>query len=193
MQQINTSKAFRSAILKILEKQQDRYSSSLEAYLRSLWMLVNQYKNTTVTYALLVKLLEEAFLTTPPDFNHEWLRYEKPISWNYKDGTYVIEKLENHKIIIVERNVDTFRILKHTILFQIADLYRMRDKQLKDEYRYFGVQSPTGNSWYNFDVFTYLKCSTGGIQDHTQHIEVEFTDCDWAVLAGILELGRLYE
>ena len=121
------------------------------------------------------------------------LNFEQSLSWSYSDGMYVIDKLENHKVKIIERNVDEFRILKHTILFQVADLYRMRDNQLKDEYRYFGVKSPTGNSWYNFDVFTYLECGTSGMEDHAQDVEAEFAGCDWVFLADILELGRLYE
>jgi hypothetical protein len=68
----------------------------------------------------------------------------------------------------------------------------MRDNQLKNKYRYMGVSSPTGNSWYNFDVFTYLECGTRGMGDNNRE-GVESSACDWATLAVMLELGRIYE
>jgi hypothetical protein len=88
--------------------------------------------------------------------------------------------------------VDEFRILKHTILFQIADLYRMRGNQLADPHQYFGVESPTGNDWYNFEASDYLERGTSTVIGHGDD-DIPFEKCDWVALAEILELGRLYE
>ena len=155
-----TSKDFRDFVMSVLEKQNNNYNGSLEEYLRSLWCVVNEYKEYNVNFSLLATIIENAFKAKPALFEQKWLSYNNPLNWNYRDGTYVIEQLEGHRVKVVASNVDDFDILKHTLLFQIADLHRMRNKQIKDEYRYFGIDSPTGNRWYNFDVFTFLECGT---------------------------------
>jgi hypothetical protein len=33
---------------------------------------------------------------------------------------------------------------------------------LADEQRYFGIDSPRGQRWYNFDACTFLECATAG-------------------------------
>jgi hypothetical protein len=187
-----TSKNFRDFVISILEEQKDNYKGSLEEYLRSLWIVVNEHKDDELNIAQVAFMIENAFNTEPSQFDSQWLSYEKPLNWNRRNNSYVIESFENSQIKIIASNVDDFDILKHTILFQIADLYRMRDNQLKNEGRYFGIDYPTGNRWYNFDVFTYLECGTRGMGDHNINT-IESTKCDWAGLAGILELGRLYE
>lgn len=46
---------------------------------------------------------------------------------------------------------------------QIRDLDDMRQAgTLDNEYRYFGVDSPRGGRWYNFDPCTYLECAAAG-------------------------------
>ena len=46
---------------------------------------------------------------------------------------------------------------------QIRDLHEMRDAgTLASEYRYFGVNAPSGARWYNFDPFTYIECAAAG-------------------------------
>ena len=178
--------------MSVLEEQKGSYKGSLEEYLRSLWVVVNEYKDLGLNFNQLASIIGHAFKTEPPPFDNQWLSFENPLTWNYRDNTYVIEKLEGHQVKIVATNVDDFDILKHTLLFQIADLYRMRDNQLKDKYRYYGIDSPTGNTWYNFDVFTYLECGTRGMDDNTGNASAS-TECDWVTLAFILELGRIYE
>ena len=34
--------------------------------------------------------------------------------------------------------------------------------QLADDQRYFGIDSPRGGRWYNFDPAGYLECATVG-------------------------------
>lgn len=173
-----------------MKSQEDKYSRTLEEYLRSLWSVINQNKDAEVSCELIFNILQIAFVTLPQEFNEQWLSYDDSLNWSYQNGEYVIEgwDREKSKPIVVQRGISDFKILTHTILFQIADLHRMRGKELNYEWKYYGITSPTGNSWYNFDVFTYLACGTAGFNQ-----EAKLEDCDWVFLASILELGRLYE
>ncbi len=46
---------------------------------------------------------------------------------------------------------------------QIVDLREMAEGgQLANDLRYFGIDSPRGSRWYNFDACTYLECATVG-------------------------------
>jgi len=191
MQELTTPGQFRSFVIAVLDEHKPDYRRSLEEYLRSLWVLVGRNQHQPVSHTLLGHMLAEAFVTEPAAFDPAWLQYEKPLPWDYEDGRYVLKTFVGDEERIIEDHVDEFRILTHTIEFQIADLRRMRGNQLEDKNRHMGLISPTGNSWYNFDVFTYLRCSTSGMVSHSRG--APFEGCDWVELAGILELGRLYE
>ena len=46
---------------------------------------------------------------------------------------------------------------------QIQDLREMEQAgTLANEYRYFGVDAPSGARWYNFDPCTFLECAAAG-------------------------------
>lgn len=46
---------------------------------------------------------------------------------------------------------------------QIRDLHEMRHAgTLANEYRFFGVNAPSGARWYNFDPFAYIECAAAG-------------------------------
>ena len=46
---------------------------------------------------------------------------------------------------------------------QIVDLREMaEDGTLEYEYRYFGVNAPSGARWYNFDPHTFIECGLTG-------------------------------
>jgi hypothetical protein len=109
-----------------------------------------------------------------------------------RDGQYVIEEVKNGKINIVKKKVSDFEILKHTILFQIADLHRMGDVQQSNKFWYYGVTSATGNRWYNLNLYSYWTNGIRGMIDHRGK-NSEMTPMDWADVAAFLELGRLYE
>src|SRR5258708_829669 len=140
MQELITARQFRNFVLDLIQVYEDTYHYSLEEYLRSLWILVAQHQNQPVSYTLIGQMLAEAFVTEPATFDHAWLKYEQPLHFSYRDGRYVLEELDGHTTKITEDNVDELRILQHTILFQIADLHRMKGNQLVDPHRYFGVQ-----------------------------------------------------
>ena len=81
---------------------------------------------------------------------------------------------------------------------------------LEDKYRYFGIDSPSGSRWYNFDPLTYLECAIRGQYGGYEEAEVivlipppagesaddpvrEITAFSWADFIGLLECGQLYE
>ena len=50
-----------------------------------------------------------------------------------------------------------------TVVRQIVDLREMDESgDLKNKYRYFGLDSPRKSSWCNFDPLGYLECAAAG-------------------------------
>ena len=59
---------------------------------------------------------------------------------------------------------------------------------LEDEYRYFGIDSPTGFRWYNFDPCSYLECGVrGSLGGNT------VDGLTWDQFADLLWCGAVYE
>ena len=78
------------------------------------------------------------------------------------------------------------------IKFQLAELSRMRASgQLADESKFFGIVSPSGHGWYNFDPFSLLECGMRGLMDHAG--EDAPVRGGWEILGELLEMGRTYE
>lgn len=78
------------------------------------------------------------------------------------------------------------------IKFQLAELSRMRASgQLAGESKFFGIVSPSGHSWYNFDPFSLLECGARGLMDHAG--EDAPVRGGWEMLGELLEMGRTYE
>ncbi len=78
------------------------------------------------------------------------------------------------------------------IKFQLAELSRMRASgQLADESKFFGIVSPSGHGWYNFDPFSLLECGARGLMDHAG--EDTPVRGGWEMLGELLEMGRTYE
>ncbi|MDJ1469452.1 hypothetical protein QNI19_13925 [Cytophagaceae bacterium DM2B3-1] len=173
----------------------NRYTNrNLEEYLRALYMLVMSHSHIQPNAFLFVQLLEEAFTAVASDINLQWLDYR-----NAPDANIVSHKFTNPLIRTnIDKSVQTkltnFEYLIAVLTFQIAELYQMRDKELKNELRYYGVTSESGNIWNNFDPFTNLQC---GIDCYIDNLEEEpyktEIPSDWAFLGQLLEFGRIYE
>jgi hypothetical protein len=59
---------------------------------------------------------------------------------------------------------------------QIEDLRAMaKCGQLEDEFRYFGIDAPSGARWYNFDPYTYIECGAEGAFGGWQEEDTERT------------------
>ena len=85
-----------------------------------------------------------------------------------------------------------FAYSAEVIKFQLAELSRMRASgQLADESKFFGIVSPSGHGWYNFDPFSLLECGARGLMDHAG--EDAPLRGGWEMLGELLEMGRTYE
>ena len=100
------------------------------------------------------------------------------------------------------------------ILKQVADLHQMQEEsKLTNEWRYFGITGPHGESWYNFDPFSFLERGTEGYfggylkeddrrlrhywdkaQNKMLEEPVKNEDAlNWIDVAGFLYCGQIYE
>ena len=85
-----------------------------------------------------------------------------------------------------------FAYSAEVIKFQLAELSKMRASgQLADESKFFGIVSPSGHGWYNFDPFSLLECGARGLMDHAG--EDAPLRGGWEMLGELLEMGRTYE
>jgi hypothetical protein len=157
-------------------------------YLRSLWQIVRADGGAPLSAERLLGWCAAAFTTPPPAFDQAWMDL-KPASWD---------------------DDATFATWERMILWQIADLRRMEAAgTLEQPDRYFGIDSPSGARWYNFDPLGYLECGIRGVFGGFQESEVivlippesgsadspvyELPELAWADLCQVLEYGKEYE
>lgn len=126
------------AALTAREKESPR---SLEEYLRALGSLADERRGqVSLTLAEFLGLLAGAFTAKAPPFDASWR--DHPDSGRASGG---------------------YRGWEATLRRQVVDLREMEEQGvLADEQRYFGVNSPRGGRWYNFDPCTFLECGTQG-------------------------------
>ncbi|MDR2237852.1 MAG: hypothetical protein LBE92_17145 [Chryseobacterium sp.] len=157
----------------------------LETYLLALLHLVEQNREQILTADLLSKLLEDAFTSEPKKFDPEWLKIVKA-----PDEKTIYKKWGN-KADNASEDIGIYYTLA-VLQFQIAELHKMKGKQLENEGRYFGIDSETGNRWYNFEPGSILDCGMRCYLDHCEDDEQEF-EVNWQTLGDLLEMGRIYE
>lgn len=115
----------------------------LEDYLRALWAITRPHRDEPITANRVANLFERALVAEPAAFDPSWYT------------TYEITP---------DDTGEPYRDWENTILFQITDLRRMDDEGIiDDDERYFGLTSPSGAHWYNFDPVTYLECGVRGL------------------------------
>ena len=117
-------------------------SRTLEEYLRAVLVLASRYKNLPYLGTLeFLDTLSEALSIDSLPFDPLWAD-----KYNLK-----VESANN------------FAVWEATVQRQVVDLREMADAgAFANELRYFGVASPRGTYWFNFDVGTYLECATAG-------------------------------
>ncbi|HMT54680.1 MAG TPA: hypothetical protein PKD16_18560 [Saprospiraceae bacterium] len=164
----------------------------LETYLLSLLSLVEQKKNQNLTTDLLLNLLHNAFTSEPKEFNSEWLSITTAPDENTMSKKFTNPEINIpiDKSVVSEKSGVDYSIA--VLQFQISELYKMKGKQLDDDMRYFGINSETGNRWYNFDPMTNLECGARCILDNEEDEDKEFI-VSWQTLGELLEMGRIYE
>lgn len=166
---------------------------SLEEYLLSLYKILNDnkdvYTSLEVTFELIAGILDKSFTSEPQEFNEDWLSIVNPPNssriarkFTNPEFEFEVDKSIEYESLGMDYTLDVLR-------FQIADLHKMRDKQLKNEYRYFGVRSETGHQWYNFDPYMNLECGLRCMDDNDDVLE----NLNWSFIGEILEDGRIYE
>ncbi len=177
---------FYKHITKFSDKFENR---DLEEYLLALFKLIENRRTEELTYNLILEILSEAFTSEPADFNNNWLDCNSAPDENRMSKKFtnpeIIEQIDKSNTSDLSAYDFTIEVLK----FQIAELHKMRGKQLDNEYRFFGIQSETGNSWYNFDPFVNLECGARCMEDN----DANFTSLDWSFIGELLENGRIYE
>lgn len=174
--QITTASDFRDFMRSVLLERAKTYQGSLEEYLRALWAVIQEYQDSPPSFALFAGILAGAFTKEPSAFNEDWLSYQSP-------PKNLI--LGNHATIKSD-----YECLQQIILYQIADLHRMTQVgTINHPYRYFGIDSPTGYRWYNFDPEVFLECASG----YPLWEKPTLSECTWATLALFLWLGQTYE
>jgi hypothetical protein len=154
--------------------------NDLEAYHRALWKLIVAKRDTQPSWTLFLEFLTQALTDEPLDFNPNWLDVSK-------DGHQIEYEMQT--------KLSDFDFLSQTIRFQIAELRRMRDAgyyQRDPNTLYMGVNSPTGNTWYNLFPDSYLTCAIAGYFNQTSD-EMSLEEATWRELAVFLIYGRLYE
>jgi len=114
---------------------------TLEDYLRALLVLCQAHRDAAaVTVEDFLDLLRRAFVETPADFDVRWGN-----SGNAAD------------------DAAGFAAFESVLLAQIVDLHEMREAGILDgKLIYFGVRSPRGRQWFNFDPRGYLECAATG-------------------------------
>jgi hypothetical protein len=172
--QVKTQKDF-CEFIRVLAKNASSSDRSLEEYLRALWLLVQEYKNDKLSFALLAQILADALTAPVAPFDDNWLNYEEPPA-------------ELHQGHPVEND---FEFLQKMLLYQIADLHRMREEGVLDappHILWMGASRKGGSVWYNFEPATFLGIALGGIKADSDN-----TEYDWSNLAIQLWLGQIYE
>lgn len=176
----------------ICNLQNDYQNRDLETYLLALLKLVEEEKAQNLTADLLLKLIREAFSSEPKEFNAEWLNIQTAPDENIMSKKFTNPEINagiDKTVVSDKTGIDYSIAVLH---FQIAELHKMRGDQLEDEMRFLGIDSETGNRWYNFDPMANLECGTRGILDNEDDDEKEFK-VSWQTLGELLEMGRIYE
>ena len=137
-----------TSVSQLLEHHENN-QRQLETYLLSFWLLAAQYKNRTgIDANKFIELLGLAFTANIPAFQNEW---RSPNFDLYADGD------------------GSYLAFEETILEQIVDLREMDETGLlSNELRYFEIDSPRGNRWFNFDPTSYLECAAAGLDAYSR-------------------------
>jgi hypothetical protein len=131
-------------LYKRVEALGDRSSTrTLEDFLKTMWALARPHAAAeAIPFETFIGILEASLTHEPPTV--------VPTSTLSGDSL----------------SLEGYALWEHLILVQIADLREMASTgALADPHRYFGVDSPRGARWYNFDPGTYTECGIAGAFD----------------------------
>ncbi len=134
---IETNADLYKVVLTLLEKRENS-PRTLEQYLLRLWELTeSRASETPLSLTEFVGLLDGAFEGAPASVTLAQIR----------------EAASDKELSNWHRQLAQ----------QVLDLREMElAGTLEDEYRYFGIDSPAGSRWYNFDPHTFVECGMNG-------------------------------
>lgn len=144
----------------------DSFDGWLEPYLRSLLATLENHRGDTPSCELFAAMFEEAFTTTPVDYDETWAN------------------------LVGVPEDDSFDCVLETLRFLVADLRRIEAQVAHAHHRSSpGIQSPSGQMWHHFDPFSYLDVGVSGVVDFSGSVKCD----DWTLLKGIFIIGTGYE
>lgn len=150
---------------------------TLEQYLSSLWKVVSAERDKPLSNERFVAWLAAAFVQEPLPFEPEWLNV-------VQGDIYLRETYDDAN----------FADWENLILFQIADLKRMAEAGILDnEYKHFGIDSPSGERWYNFDLAGYLECAAAAMYGRNGDPAGEDEPVIWGDFIQFLICGQIFE
>ncbi|MFT0212279.1 hypothetical protein VQ643_06635 [Pseudomonas sp. F1_0610] len=179
---------FEKALYNVFKQATER---SLEEYLLALYQLLPNSPSAPCSHEILLQLLEHAFTAPFTPYANQWDKVKVPVD----DDEMVWLKfthpdVKNH---VSKPQLDSsLDYTKQVIQFQVKELHSMRGKQLDNEYRFFGISSDSGHTWYNFTPVDNLSCGFAGLSDNLEDEETSF-NISWGFLGLWLEMGRIYE
>ena len=165
----NAPPELQNSVLEILEKYKNKPKVDLEHYLQSIWSSCLPLASKEPSWPELSSIVRDAFHCEPRAIPHDWFTYVEPPEIS---------------------DSSSWADFEATILYQVADLRRMRDGALNYEWRYLGVQSPTNHSWYNFDPLSFLECGLAGLSSNIVHYDFQ---SNWGIFSDFLICGQMYE
>jgi len=181
-----TAQTFYNHISELSDSFENR---DMEEYLLALYKTIEENKEKELTYPLVIEIIKKAFLAETYSFQSDWLDYNSPPDENRMSKKFTNSEIVNSIDKSNSSNLSPYNFTMEVLKFQIAELHKMRGKQLENEMRYFGIQSESNNYWFNFDPLGNLECGARCMEDN----ETSFDKLDWSFIGELLENGRIYE
>ena len=148
-----------------LTKRHSSGARDLEDYLRALWASARCYhERASLSADEFFELLSAAFTLPAPHFDEAW-RSQYAEAGTNPLATILAAKLgaRHRSRGADEAGSSGFDSWETFVLRQIVDLREMAEQGiLADEQRYFGINSPRGHRWYNFNPCAFLECAAAG-------------------------------
>ena len=191
---------FYDAVCETVEKFEASRATNkeLDAYLLALLKLLEARGGEPFNVELMLEILSTAFESKRVEFNETWLKIERvpELAHFCKDGpaggSNTFRSTEEPKTA-----ADIMRCLPEGFEIKFDESRSANFKtapseaKFTNESRFFGIVSPSGHGWYNFDPFSLLECGARGLMDHAG--EDAPVRGGWEMLGELLEMGRTYE
>ena len=162
----------------------------MKPFLLAMYPILKSYENSKASFELLKVIITDSLKQTPRDIDTNWLKITQPPHDNGLLRKFTAPDIKQMQSDLNSNsNLDGMDFTYSVLKFQISELHKMENKQLKDPVRYFGVTSETEHDWYNFTALSVLECGLACTIDNKDNLE----NMDWSIIGKLLEDGRIYE